>query len=67
MLDEEDAAFWMNNARSLLRTPGSAEWWGSASAVFKPEFRAEVDDLLRQPGPSLTDSLPFFKGPETAA
>ena len=65
VLDEHDAAVWVNFALQLLRMPGSAEWWHTACEVFDPEFRAEIDRQLEQPGDSLADVLPFW-GPQGA-
>ena len=65
ILDEHEAAVWMGFTLQILRMPGSAEWWNSASEVFNPEFRTEIEKELEKPGASIGDVLRFFE-PEGA-
>jgi hypothetical protein len=59
ILDRQEAADWWGFTLQPLRMPGFGEWWESARSVFNPEFRAEIDRLLQQPGESIGDILPF--------
>jgi hypothetical protein len=60
VLDEHDARVWVNFLVSIIRTPGVLDWWHTAREVLDPEWRAEIESQLEQPGRSLTDVIPFF-------
>ena len=60
VLDEHDAGVWVNFLVSIVRMPGLLDWWHAAREVLDPEWRAEIESQLDQPGLSLGDVLPFF-------
>jgi len=60
ILDRQEAAVWVGFTLQLLRMPGSGEWWESAKGIVNPDFRAEMDHLLQEPGESIAEVLPFY-------
>ena len=44
---------------SMLKTAGGLEWWAGARPIWRPEFVAYMDDLMKD-APAVTETWPFF-------
>ena len=45
---------------AMFKTPGGKHWWESMEPVLGPDFRAHMDDRIRN-APPITEALPWFQ------
>ena len=67
LLPKEDFRIWELDLVRVLRTPGAARWWTTASPRFLPSVKRHVDRLLEATEADirpLTEELPFLMADE---